>query len=177
MAQRGFGGAGVSVNLSATNFHNRDLPRQIIDTLKQYALQPHDLTLEITESVMLDPNPSIMLNLHELHALGIELAMDDFGTGYSSLSYLRRIPLSTLKLDKSFVHDMEHDTAAQALTRAVIRIGESLNLTVVAEGVENEAQRALLQIQGCEVGQGYLFTRPLPPEQLAEWLESTAGGL
>lgn len=168
---------GVSVNLSATNFHNRDLPRQIIDTLKQYALQPHDLTLEITESVMLDPNPSIMLNLHELHALGIELAMDDFGTGYSSLSYLRRIPLSTLKLDKSFVHDMEHDTAAQALTRAVIRIGESLNLTVVAEGVENEAQRALLQIQGCEVGQGYLFTRPLPPEQLAEWLESTAGGL
>lgn len=168
---------GVSVNLSATNFHNRDLPRQIIDTLKQYALQPHDLTLEITESVMLDPNPSIMLNLHELHALGIELAMDDFGTGYSSLSYLRRIPLSTLKLDKSFVHDMEHDTAAQALTRAVIRIGESLNLTVVAEGVENEAQRALLQIQGCEVGQGYLFTHPLPPEQLAEWLGSSAGGL
>lgn len=167
---------GVSVNLSATNFHNRDLPRQIIDTLTQYALEPHDLTLEITESVMLDPNPSIMLNLHELHTLGIELAMDDFGTGYSSLSYLRRIPLSTLKLDKSFVHDMEHDAAAQALTRAVIRIGESLNLTVVAEGVENEAQRALLQAQGCEVGQGYLFTRPLSPEQLAEWLKSTACG-
>jgi len=167
----------VSVNVSSTNFHNLDLPRYLVETLEQHALLPGDLILEITESVMMDTNLSTMRNLHEVHALGIGLAMDDFGTGYSSLGYLRRIPLSALKLDKSFVNGMEHDVAAQALTQAVIRIGDSLNLTVIAEGVETEAQRFLLDAQGCKVGQGYLFSQPLPPDLLADWLKTSTVAL
>jgi EAL domain-containing protein (putative c-di-GMP-specific phosphodiesterase class I) len=99
-------------------------------------LTVNDLTLEITENVLMDSNPDTLTTINEVHALGIRLAMDDFGTGYSSLSYLRRIPLQELKLDRSFVHDLENDTTSQALSEAVIRIGESLKLSVVAEGIE-----------------------------------------
>ncbi|QLF93178.1 EAL domain-containing protein [Pseudomonas sp. ABC1] len=160
----------ISVNLSPTNFHNLELTQQINATLAEHALAPQDLTLEITESVLLDTNPSTLRTLNEVHAQGIGLAMDDFGTGYSSLGYLRRLPLNELKLDRSFVHDMEHDEAALALTHAVIHIGESLKMTVVAEGVENEAQRTLLEQQGYKIAQGYLFSRPLAPEQMEDWM-------
>ncbi|TBU89290.1 sensor domain-containing protein [Stutzerimonas kirkiae] len=163
----------ISVNLSPTNFHNLELTRYINDTLSEHALAPRDLTLEITESVLLDTNPSTLRTLNEVHAQGIGLSMDDFGTGYSSLGYLRRLPLDELKLDKIFVHDMEHDETALALTHAVIRIGESLKMTVVAEGVETQAQRELLEQQGYKVAQGYLFSRPLAPEQMEDWLRRT----
>ncbi|MEF7617049.1 GGDEF and EAL domain-containing protein [Aquincola sp. MAHUQ-54] len=162
----------VSVNLSPTSFHNLDLPRMIADTLRTHSLAPHDLTLELTESVLLDTHPSTMKTIGEVHAQGVRLAMDDFGTGYSSLSYLRRLPVSELKLDQSFVHDLEHDETARALSQAVIRIGESLHLTVVAEGVETTHQHHLLTSQGCQVAQGYLFARPLPPAELKAWLDS-----
>ncbi len=164
----------VSVNLSPTSFHNLDLPRMIAATLESNALAPQDLTLELTESVLLDTNPSTMKTIAEVHARGIRLAMDDFGTGYSSLSYLRRLPVNELKLDRSFVADLESDATARALSAAILGIGKSLHLTVVAEGVETDAQNLLLREQGYPVAQGYLFSRPLAPQDFARWLEAAA---
>lgn len=162
----------VSVNMSPTNFHNRDLSKIIIRTLEQYGLQTKDLTLEITEHVLMDANPDTLATIEEVHALGISLAMDDFGTGYSSLSYLRRMPIQELKLDRSFVHDLESDATSQALSEAVIRIGESLQLRVVAEGVETLAQQRILQNQGYRIAQGFLISRPLDADDLGRWLEN-----
>ena len=162
----------VSINLSPTSFHNLDLPRMIADTLDHHGLVPRDLTLEITEGVLLDTNPSTLKTIDEVHAQGVRLSMDDFGTGYSSLSYLRRLPLSELKLDRSFVSDLEDDSAARALSAAIMGIGKSLNLTVVAEGVETAGQCLVLKDQGYSVAQGYLFARPLAPESLEAWLSA-----
>ena len=160
----------ISVNLSSTNFHDLELPHFIATLLSRYQLKPADLRLEITETVMMDTNPSTTRTIHAIHALGITLSMDDFGTGYSSLGYLRNLPVSELKLDKSFVRDMGHDETARALTNAVIRIGDSLHLTVVAEGVEDKEQFQLLKQQGCDVAQGYLFARPAPSDVFGQWL-------
>ena len=160
----------VSVNLSPSSFHNLDLPRMIADTLQRNALQPQNLTLELTESILLDTHPSTMQVIDAIHALGVRLAIDDFGTGYSSLSYLRHLPVSELKLDRSFVADMDGETDAQALSNAILGIGKSLHLTVVAEGVETASQHRLLQDQGYDVAQGFWFARPLPPQELADWV-------
>jgi EAL domain-containing protein (putative c-di-GMP-specific phosphodiesterase class I) len=112
--------------------------------------------------------------LQAVHAQGVRLSMDDFGTGYSSLSYLRRLPVSELKLDRSFVADLENDEAAQALSNAILGIGRSLHLTVVAEGVETGAQNTILREQGYPVAQGYLFSRPLPADAFERWMQDGA---
>ena len=164
----------ISVNLSPTNFHNLELPGMISRTLEQFRLKASDLTLELTENVLMDIHPSTLSVLNEVHALGVGLAMDDFGTGYSSLSYLRRLPIQELKLDRSFVMDLENDPTSQALSDAVIHIGESLSLKVVAEGIETEAQYQILKRQGYHVAQGYLFARPLSAGDLEVWLSGRA---
>lgn len=161
----------VSVNMSPTNFHNRNLSQIIARTLEQHRLEAGDLTLEITESVLMDTNPDTLTTIEEVHALGICLAMDDFGTGYSSLSYLRRMPIQELKLDRTFVHDLERDATSQALSEAVIRIGESLQLRVVAEGIETAAQQRILQDQGYRIVQGFFISRPMLPDDLGPWLQ------
>lgn len=160
----------VSVNLSPTDFHNLDLPQLIRKTLQDEALSPSDLTLEITENVLIDNDPRILSMLEIVHDMGITLSMDDFGTGYSNLSYLRQLPVTELKLDRSFVGDMEHDEVARALTRTVQHIGESLHMKVVAEGVETERQLHLLRDQGYHIAQGYHFSPALPHERFAFWL-------
>ncbi|WP_032821259.1 putative bifunctional diguanylate cyclase/phosphodiesterase, partial [Yersinia kristensenii] len=168
---RGIDIPSVSVNLSPTNFHNPGLPDMILHILHRYHLPPQDLTLEITEDILIESNPAIFTTIEKIHRLGVRLSMDDFGTGYSSLSYLRRLDLDEIKLDKSFVHDLEHDETSRTLSEAVIRIGESLQLSVIVEGVENEAQRTLLSRQGYLIGQGFLFSEALPAIKLEEWLE------
>lgn len=160
----------VSVNFSPTNFHNLELPELISRTLHEEALMPSDLILEITENVLIDTNPSTLRMLEEVRSQGVRLSMDDFGTGYSSLSYLRQLPVTELKLDQSFVGDMENDEVARALTRTVLHIGESLHMKVVAEGVESELQLQLLIEQGYHVAQGYYFTPALPHEELGTWV-------
>ncbi|MGE6793377.1 EAL domain-containing protein [Pseudomonas guineae] len=162
----------ISVNLSPTNFHNLDLPGMIASTLQQHNLEAGDLTLEITENVVMDTNPATMKTLHEVHAQGVRLSLDDFGTGYSSLSYLRRLPIQELKLDQSFVNDLEEDATNRALSEAVILLGESLHLTVVAEGIESIGQQRILKDQGYHVAQGYLFSRPLNAADLEAWLST-----
>ncbi len=160
----------VAVNLSVSNFRDASLPAQVAGMLQQYQLQPNDLTLEMTESVMLDDNPQVLATVHAVRALGVHLSLDDFGTGYSSLGNLHRLPIQELKLDRSFVQDLENSAVARALTTSVLRIGESLDLQVVAEGVETEDQRVFLAERGCSALQGYLFARPLPPQALETWL-------
>lgn len=168
--QRGIEVPRVAVNLSARNFQHKGLPGLVARLLEQHRLQPSDLALEITEGAMLDPDPTVTQTIAAVHALGVPLSVDDFGTGYSSLGYLHRLPISELKLDKSFVHDIGHSDTARALTTAVLRIGDSLNLPVVAEGVETESQRAFLAEHGCPVLQGYLFGRPMHADDLERWL-------
>ena len=160
----------ASVNLSAASFHNLQLPSLITALLARHRLRPQDLVLELTESILLDTHPSTMQVIDAIHALGVHLSIDDFGTGYSSLSYLRHLPVSELKLDRSFVADLDCDTDAQALSNAILGIGKSLHLTVVAEGVETASQHRLLQDQGYDVAQGFWFARPLPPQELADWV-------
>ncbi|MDR0278274.1 MAG: EAL domain-containing protein [Paucimonas sp.] len=160
----------VSVNLSPSNFHNLDLAGMISDVLDQNGLQARDLTIELTENLLLDTNPGTIKVLHDLNSQGIKLAMDDFGTGYSSLSYLRKLPIQELKLDRSFILDLEADETSRALSDAVMRIGDSLRLKVVAEGVEEQGQFRILKDQGYHVAQGYLLSRPLAPQELETWM-------
>ena len=171
--QRGFAIPSISVNLSPADFQNLNLklPQYLEAILRSHGLQPGDLLVEITEGVLMDSNPGTMRTLHEIHALGVRLSIDDFGTGYSSLGYLRHLPVHELKLDQSFVRDLDHDRATRALTNAVMHIGDSMELTVVAEGVEHPTQRNLLKAQGYQVVQGYLFSPPLPPTALERWLD------
>jgi EAL domain-containing protein (putative c-di-GMP-specific phosphodiesterase class I) len=129
------------------------------------------LVIEITEGVMIDSFPAAIANAETLQRMGVSISMDDFGTGYSSLSHLARLPVSELKIDRSFMANLEDNDAARALVTAVIRIGESLKLRVVAEGVETLAQRRFLEALGCDVLQGYLFAEPMPPEAFVDWLD------
>ncbi len=160
----------VSVNLSPRDFDDAALPGIVAGALERHGLSPALLTLELTESVMLNPGPDAMAAIAAVRASGVQLAMDDFGTGYSSLSLLHRLPVGELKLDKTFVHDIEHSASARALTVSVLRIAESLGMTVVAEGVETEAQRHFLAERGCPVVQGYLLARPMPADALVRWV-------
>ncbi|GBQ65263.1 EAL domain-containing protein [Komagataeibacter intermedius] len=160
----------VAVNLSAGHFRNRNLPGFIARLLSDSKLEPHRLTVEITESVMMTENEDTNMVLQAIRNLGVALSMDDFGTGYSSLSRLTRLPLTEIKIDRSFIMNLEHDANAQAVTTAVIGIGGRLGMTVVTEGVETVRQLDLLCQLGCDVVQGYLFARPMTPQKLEEWI-------
>jgi EAL domain-containing protein (putative c-di-GMP-specific phosphodiesterase class I) len=167
----------VAVNVSARTFHNPGLPAQITQLLHQHGLCPQDLTLEMTESVLMDTAAGVPATIHAMQALGVQLSLDDFGTGYSSLGYLHRLPIHELKLDKSFVQDLADNPTAQALTNTVLRIGDGLHLAVVAEGVETAQQAEFLVQRGCPVLQGYLYARPLPADGLERWLQSQAAAV
>jgi diguanylate cyclase (GGDEF)-like protein len=166
----------VSVNVSPLRFHSDDVPAHVRRLLSLHGLKPSALMLEVTERVMIGDDERTRVDLRTLHDMGVRLSMDDFGTGYSSLGYLKRLPVSELKLDKSFVNDLEHQASDRALADAVLGIGHALGLQVVAEGVETPGQREWLAHAGCAVAQGYLFTRALPAEELVQWLERERGG-
>ncbi|AYM95725.1 EAL domain-containing protein [Acidovorax sp. 1608163] len=160
----------VALNLSGRSFHQKGFAQSISATLLQHGLCAQDLLLEITESVVMDGRAVTQENIEQLSQQGFKLSLDDFGTGYSSLSYLHRLPIAELKLDKSFVQDLEHSETARALTISVLSIAKSLHMTVVAEGVETQHQCRWLKDHGCEVMQGYLLGRPMPAEMLASWM-------
>ncbi|PXW14586.1 diguanylate cyclase/phosphodiesterase with PAS/PAC sensor(s) [Paraburkholderia caballeronis] len=164
----------ISINLSASDFRDCMLADRVARTLLAHGLQPRDLTLEMTESVMLSDEPMVASMIADLHRLGVKLSMDDFGTGYSSLGVLHKLPLDELKLDRSFVRDLDHSDSARALTATVLRIGEMLRMKVVAEGVETDTQRQFLLDHGCPVLQGYLLGRPMPADQLETWVRGVS---
>jgi predicted signal transduction protein with EAL and GGDEF domain len=151
----------LAVNLSAVQFKDPELMRTVREALGDAGLAATRLELEITESVLLKNSPESLAMLHEMHDMGIRIAMDDFGTGYSSLSYLRSFPFDTIKIDQSFVRDLSNDEGAQAIVRAVVALAGSLDMTTTAEGVETEDQLAELRRHGCTDVQGYLFGKPI----------------
>jgi diguanylate cyclase (GGDEF)-like protein/PAS domain S-box-containing protein len=167
---RGIEVPAVSVNFSPQQFRNPAFCAGVIACLDRYSLKAEDLTIEITEGLMLEETPAVVANVRELAAMGIRLSMDDFGTGHSSLSLLARLPVTELKIDRSFMDRIETDTTAQAVVTAVIRIGQSLKMTLVAEGVETEAQRRFLTALGCTVHQGYLYARPMDRGGVEDWI-------
>jgi len=160
----------MSVNLSAKQFQNPKLVEEITQALDESGLAPSCLKLEITESTVMQDAPVTLTKLNELKELGVRLAIDDFGTGYSSLGYLRRFPVDTLKIDRSFVKGLSADGGDSAIVRAVVTVAKSLNMDVTAEGVETEGQLAELRALGCDRWQGFLFARPVSPERVAPLL-------
>ena len=162
----------IAVNLSPRQFRQKELVGTVAGILQRTGLEPHRLELEITEGTAMSNAEQTIAVLAELHQLGVKLAVDDFGTGYSSLTYLRRFPLHCLKIDRSFVRDAAANADSAAIVRATIALAHSLRLKVVAEGIETEAQRALLLHATCDEGQGYLFSKPLETESFENLLES-----
>ncbi|HEY1498338.1 MAG TPA: EAL domain-containing protein [Acidobacteriaceae bacterium] len=158
----------ISVNLSALQFNHSGLIQMVREVLDRYALDPRCLTLEITESTaMHDADVSLGI-LQQLHEMGVRISIDDFGTGYSSLLYLKRLPASELKIDRGFIRDLSHDTEDAAIIAAIVALGRTLNLKIVAEGVETAEQQEFLTRLGCSSLQGFLLGRPMPAEQFLQ---------
>ncbi len=160
----------VAVNLSSRQFHQGDLASRVHAVLNTVDLPPALLELEITESAIMEQGELAIATLDALKALGVKLSIDDFGTGYSSLSYLKRFPVNTLKVDQSFVHDLEQDRSDQEIAATIIAMAHNLELQALAEGVETEGQLAFLHQHGCEACQGYLISKPLPADELERWV-------
>ncbi|MES2013528.1 MAG: EAL domain-containing protein [Pseudomonadota bacterium] len=152
----------LSVNVSAKQFHQASFVEQVQATVARHGIQPTLLKLELTESMLLNNIESIIGKMSKLNEIGLRFELDDFGTGYSSLQYLKKLPLYQLKIDQSFVRDVATDASDKAIVRTIIAMAHSLNLKVIAEGVETEAQRSFLMDNGCNHYQGYLFSRPKP---------------
>jgi len=167
----GMGPISVAVNLSATHLRERSLPDLVQRTLEEYGLPPSSLEIEVTESVLMADPELCVENARRLSALGVGLSIDDFGTGYSSLSYLKRLPITSLKIDQSFVRDLATDPDDAAIITAIIAMAHSLKLRVIAEGVETEAQRAFLQAQQCDEFQGFLVSTAVEASAFAHLLE------
>jgi EAL domain-containing protein (putative c-di-GMP-specific phosphodiesterase class I) len=159
----------VAVNLSPFQMRQDDIVQRIQAALHRYRIHPSLLTCEITESVAMEDTKATQTTFRRLGAAGIHLSIDDFGTGYSSLSYLRRLPAEELKIDRTFVTDIESSPDARAVVDAVIKLAHALGLRVVAEGVENPRQQQLLVEMGCDELQGYLFAKPMSARALLLW--------
>ncbi|WJD68529.1 EAL domain-containing protein [Pseudomonas asiatica] len=161
-----------SVNISSTQLQQADFTLRLIDILQESGLPPASLILEITESQLMHDDMDTLACLHELTSLGVLLALDDFGTGYSSLGYLTRFPLHILKLDKSFITGVPYENKQSAISQAIIVLGRSLGLEVVAEGIESSAQLEFVVGEGCHYAQGYWFSRPQPAAQIQHLLST-----
>jgi EAL domain-containing protein (putative c-di-GMP-specific phosphodiesterase class I) len=160
----------VAVNLSARQFLEKNLIQTVSLALRDSGLAPHFLDIEITESMVMQNAAMAVRTLNELDAMGVVLSIDDFGTGYSSLSYLKRFPIHSLKIDKSFVIDVTSNPDDAAIVAAIITMAHSLDMKVVAEGVETEGQLRFLRAHACDAMQGYYFSRPVPAEVFLELL-------
>ena len=166
----------VAVNLSILQFRHGDLVQQVVDALRESGLPAHRLELEITESVLMRETDKVLSTAARLRALGVRLAIDDFGTGYSSLAYLQRLSVNKLKIDQSFVRTALQGPGTVAIVRAIIEMARALELEVVAEGIETEAERAFLAASQCAMGQGYLFARPMPAAAFEAFLAAQPAG-
>ena len=168
----GFGDLSVSVNLSPRQLLDASITHIIEEVLDESQIAPQFLELELTETALMEDVAGVVARLKELRALGVKVSIDDFGTGYSSLSYLRTLPVDTLKIDREFIENIEHSKEQQAITRAIVVLGASLDLSVVAEGAENEEQLELLRELGCDYVQGYYVSKPLERQAMETLLEN-----
>jgi EAL domain-containing protein (putative c-di-GMP-specific phosphodiesterase class I) len=168
--QAGYDMGRIAVNVSPVELRSNGFIDGVREILNDTGLNPRHLEIEMTESVLMQDTETTMKVLRGLKDLGIQLAVDDFGIGFSSLSYLRRFPIDTLKIDQSFVQDIEDDVEESVIVRAVIAMGNSLKLQVVAEGIETQQQLAFLQSLHCNEGQGFYFSRPVIAEEFVSLL-------
>jgi EAL domain-containing protein (putative c-di-GMP-specific phosphodiesterase class I) len=165
----------MSVNLSARQFAQPELVDEVQAILEETGLDPSCLEIEITESILMDQSEAGIRTLRDLRAIGVRLVLDDFGTGYSSLSYLKHLPLDTIKIDRTFVAGLDGETD-RSIVDAVISLAHGLRIGIVAEGIETESQFELLRDMGCDLGQGYLFARPLPAVEAGRLLTGRRAG-
>lgn len=161
----------ISINVSNSLFHGNTLLSAVEQALSQTGLTPACLELELTESIAMRNVEASIVMLTALKSMGVQLCIDDFGTGYSSLSYLQRLPIDMVKIDQSFIREILTQAQPAPIVRAIIAMAHSLNLLVLAEGVEQEAQRTLLLEEGCDQAQGYLFGQPMPEHAFAKLLQ------
>ncbi len=154
------------MNVSPRQLFDEGFAAVVAEVLAETGLRPELLTLEMTESVLMSDSPEAVATLRTLRSMGVRLAIDDFGTGYSSLSYLHRFPIDVLKIDRSFIEQLSRG-GDSALVSTIVRLGNSMDLETVAEGIERADEMSLLRLQGCTTGQGYHFSRPLPPDELS----------
>ncbi len=166
-----------AINVSANQFIHSDICSDVSTLLTETGLEPNMVELEVTESVFMDDISHTVQILHNLHALGVELAIDDFGTGYSSLSYLSQFPIDRLKIDQSFVRNALNDNENASIARTIINLGHSLNLNVIAEGVETKEHEKFLLDEGCDEVQGFRYSRPVPTHELLEFIRNYNGDL
>ena len=160
----------ISVNISVIQLLQDDFAKIVKNILEKTGLDASLLELEITESVIMESAKVITKKIAELREIGVRIALDDFGTGYSSLSYVKSLPITTLKIDKIFVDDIKNSDSNTNVTDTIIDLGHKMELTIIAEGVETEAQLAYLIENGCDVIQGYLYSKPLPEKELEKWI-------
>ena len=168
----GFDDLKLTVNVSGLQFHQSGLDHLVANILAQSGLQAQYLEIEVTENTLMNEVEQSMTTLLALKAMGISISIDDFGTGYSSLNYLRRLPIDVLKIDQAFIEGLGVDANNTDITHAIIAMAHSLDLTLVAEGIEDRKQLLLLQERGCEIGQGYLFSKPIPREEVPAFINS-----
>ncbi len=171
-----FSGLNVAVNVSMHQFRHNDFVAQVRAVLAKSGIKPDRLKLELTESLILNNVEDSISKMQELKSMGVDFSMDDFGTGYSSLSYLKRLPLDQIKIDQSFVRDINTDSNDAAIVRTIVAMGGALGLKVMAEGVETEVQRKFLELAGCSAFQGYLFGRAIPVQQFEDVLRKNHNG-
>jgi diguanylate cyclase len=160
----------VAVNISLKDLRDVEFAEHIRRLLAHWDVPAKDLTLEFTESCMMGDAERTIDVISRLHALGLKLAIDDFGSGYSSLAYLKRLPIPEIKIDRSFVMDMANDESDAVIVRSTIDLAHNMGLKVIAEGVESQDILDLLAILGCDAAQGYHFARPMPADQIVQWL-------
>ena len=167
----GFDSLKISVNLSARQFSNTDFVDKVTAILAETRLPPSLLEIEITESMVMENVDNTIAILNKFKSEGIRISIDDFGTGYSSLSYLKKFPIHTLKIDKSFVRDLTVDSDDAAIIKAIVSLAHNLGLSIIAEGAETSEQVKFLKKRKCESVQGYFFSRPLPPEEFLDFIK------
>ncbi|MDP2804499.1 MAG: bifunctional diguanylate cyclase/phosphodiesterase, partial [Gallionellaceae bacterium] len=161
----------LAVNVSAKQFKQVDFAKNVQEVIARFGIEPSKLKIELTESMLVENVDVVVNTMNALKAMGVLFSLDDFGTGYSSLQYLKQLPLDQLKIDQSFVRDIVLDSNDKAIVRTIIAMAVSLNLDIIAEGVETEEQRQILQDKGCKNFQGYLFSKPVPIDQFESLLK------
>ena len=164
----------LAINVSPHQFHQVDFVERIKNYALEHRINPKHLELELTESIVVEDVESVIERMQTLKKLGFSISMDDFGTGYSSLNYLKRLPMDVLKIDQSFIRDVDKDPRDAAVVDTIISMANFLGMQVIAEGVETQAELDFLQLRGCPNYQGYFFSRPLPVEEFDQWLQRKA---
>ncbi len=170
--RQGLGDLRISVNLSPIQFRRINVASLVLKALSSSELDPRLLEIEITETIVMDNTEDVVSTLRQISNLGVGISIDDFGTGYSSLNYIKQFPIDRIKIDQSFVRNMVEDPSDHTIVRTVANLGHSLGLSVVAEGVETEAQASLLRADGCDIMQGYLYGRPMPSQDFINLVRS-----